>query len=94
MAWPRIRESQTLTFLADALSVLDRLRRTAGGVLRKWKKRFRKAGSRYNPADSNTAQPRNCGLRERRMTLKKTEDCGLSAGILPAHAQIYNWVFP
>jgi len=31
------RESQTLTFLADALSVLDRLRRSAGTVLRKWK---------------------------------------------------------
>jgi hypothetical protein len=90
LPWQRKRESQTLTLLADALSVLDRLRRSAGPVLRKWKNDFRKAVGTATHRYAIPAQPQEMRPLTATYDALRTGDCGLSAGILPATAKIYN----
>jgi len=57
--------------LADALSVLDRLRRSAGSVLRKWNYYFRKADGRpFYPVSLPAQIAQNTVFLKRRMTHK------------------------
>lgn len=86
------RESQTLTFLADALSVLDRLRRSAGTVLRKWKTIPAKAVGTAAPPICFRPQPLESRLPAATYDALLAEDCGLSAGILSTTRAIYKRV--
>lgn len=83
------RESQTLTFLADALSVLDRLRRNAGTVLRKWKTIPAKAVGTAAPPICFRPQPLESRLPAATYDALLAEGCGLSAGILSTTRAIY-----
>lgn len=86
------RESQTLTFLADALSVLDHLRRSAGTVLRKWKTIPAKAVGTAAPPICFRPQPLESRLPAATYDALLAEDCGLSAGILSTTRAIYKRV--
>lgn len=85
------RETQTLAWLADALSVLDRSRRSAGRVLRKWILRPQGRWGGNNSAKLSSPTAGN-GLPEATYDALITGTCGLSAGILPASRGIYKQI--